>query len=235
MFITVPPFNFNPRSPHGERRESSPFCHHLYIDFNPRSPHGERPTVRRWEAGGIAFQPTLPARGATSARNQRTPTGAISTHAPRTGSDSILRLGVLRRVISTHAPRTGSDTRSRMAGRTGERFQPTLPARGATAPYSPIVLQMLLFQPTLPARGATRRSRTTESSSIISTHAPRTGSDTIQILQITLPVAFQPTLPARGATRWLCALLGTAADFNPRSPHGERPWRWGRRHAPPGI
>ena len=94
---------------------------------------------------------------------------------------------------------------------------------------------MLLFQPTLPARGATRRSRTTESSSIISTHAPRTGSDTIQILQITLPVAFQPTLPARGATRWLCALLGTAADFNPRSPHGERPWRCWLRQPTPGI
>ena len=34
---------------------------------------------------------------------------------------------------------------------------------------------------------------------------------------------FQPTLPARGATRRFGALLGATADFNPRSPHGERP------------
>ena len=67
-----------------------------------------------------------------SARNQRTPTGAISIHAPRTGSDIpsatrafgtsrfqstlpargatcwLLRLG-MSGDISIHAPRTGSD------------------------------------------------------------------------------------------------------------------------------
>ena len=57
------------------------------------------------------FQPTLPARGATmSARNQRTPTGAISTHAPRTGSDLESLAHNDNDDISTHAPRTGSDS-----------------------------------------------------------------------------------------------------------------------------
>ena len=55
------------------------------------------------------FQSTLPARGATSARNQRTPTGAISIHAPRTGSDSFPSVLLHPRLISIHAPRTGSD------------------------------------------------------------------------------------------------------------------------------
>ena len=34
---------FNPRSPHGERRNSRRVGF-LCVDFNPRSPHGERPT-----------------------------------------------------------------------------------------------------------------------------------------------------------------------------------------------
>ena len=55
--------------------------------FNPRSPHGER------------LQP-----GATVSAD-----GNISTHAPRTGSDSILHPHIAHIAISTHAPRTGSD------------------------------------------------------------------------------------------------------------------------------
>ena len=103
------------------------------------------------------------------------------------------------------------------------------------------------FQPTLPARGATvcpaprppARSR-------ISTHAPRTGSDLQPRVGSHFMIwTFQPTLPARGATRdpqsavrpvristhaprtgsdisgsWSAA---GGSDFNPRSPHGERP------------
>ena len=34
---------------------------------------------------------------------------------------------------------------------------------------------------------------------------------------------FQSTLPARGATRWRCLPRLEKIDFNPRSPHGERP------------
>ena len=54
--------------------------------FNPRSPHGERPDLR---CGFIRH--------------------AISTHAPRTGSDDFRVDGFVGVTISTHAPRTGSD------------------------------------------------------------------------------------------------------------------------------
>ena len=58
--------NFNPRSPHGERRDTY-FLGCLYAwDFNPRSPHGERPQRARRSACRMTFQSTLPARGATS-------------------------------------------------------------------------------------------------------------------------------------------------------------------------
>ena len=101
--------------------------------------------------------------------------------------------------ISTHAPRTGSDLRVRRRHPLPGKFQPTLPARGATPGF---------------AKRGTKRS--------ISTHAPRTGSD--QIPQTTLPAVrqFQPTLPARGATSTSGINSAGSIDFNPRSPHGER-------------
>ena len=56
------------------------------------------------------------------------------------------------------------------------------------------------FQSTLPARGATTRFRDGSHLSAISIHAPRTGSDGFTTLM-------------------LCGCV----NFNPRSPHGERP------------
>ena len=82
---------------------------------------------------------------------------------------------------------------------------------------------MKQFQPTLPARGATERRRPRPTPDLISTHAPRTGSDKSEQKDIPCVRRFQPTLPARGAT---CASARTryrANYFNPRSPHGERP------------
>ena len=82
----------------------------------------------------MAFQPTLPARGATPPRgtneaaewhfNPRSPHGERPPRGGRTRR---------RNGISTHAPRTGSDRRTATHKRRRERFQPTLPARGATS------------------------------------------------------------------------------------------------------
>ena len=81
-------------------------------------------------------------------------------------------------MISTHAPRTGSD--ATVSGMTAEefKFQPTLPARGATDVSLQVVVYSGLFQPTLPARGATA----------------------LCLSYRAIGCEFQPTLPARGAT-----------------------------------
>ena len=80
-------------------------------NFNPRSPHGERQLQRRAEiADVVVFQPTLPARGATIEYFALYLPHKISTHAPRTGSDTAYARQELEEMI----------------------FQPTLPARGAT-------------------------------------------------------------------------------------------------------
>ena len=56
----------------------------------------------------------------------------------------------------------------------------------------------------------------------ISIHAPRTGSDST-CTQKGQPFQFQSTLPARGATVSNPQPSTGCINFNPRSPHGERP------------
>ena len=56
----------------------------------------------------------------------------------------------------------------------------------------------------------------------ISTHAPRTGSDSPVFARRLTATVFQPTLPARGATERFPSIRAYPHDFNPRSPHGER-------------
>ena len=100
------------------------------------------------------------------------------------------------------------------------------------------------FQPTLPARGATKSCTTTQNLSLISTHAPRTGSDAIsgkpskKYSEISTHAprtgsdyserdeslfdAISTHAPRTGSDGTSNAALSVSADFNPRSPHGER-------------
>ena len=221
--LEVCPCDFNPRSPHGERRQRLHLCRTIHRfqstlpargatprawrscfnrpDFNPRSPHGERQShdARRIREDGI------------------------SIHAPRTGSDDGThpRRGHHER-ISIHAPRTGSDAKRMTSVIATTRFQSTLPARGATdavmalagkrgisihAPRTGSDVMWRLshchsntFQSTLPARGATKAQRPCCARANISIHAPRTGSDHEFPGALLADAEFQSTLPARGAT-----------------------------------
>ncbi len=217
-------FDFNPRSPHGERlgiatRQMLPSRKY----FNPRSPHGERQLGRTcFSIQRSAFQSTLPARGATlGARrhgrrphnfNPRSPHGerpallrwrrwrrGFQPTLPARGATGAFCLAFLLFGISTHAPRTGSDVRRAINHHASAQFQPTLPARGATYAVPSTITPARNFNPRSPH--GERRS---------------TSTDTAAKSQ------FQSTLPARGATgkerRGRC----TAGHFNPRSPHGER-------------
>ena len=191
--------DFNPRSPHGERRQEAG-AHVKKGEFQPTLPARGATTSKGTMPLQSPFQPTLPARGATLSMsccticpenfNPRSPHGErrglpttergqiiISTHAPRTGSDKVGRGLEMESRISTHAPRTGSD-------RLG---------RGGVFPAP-----------------------------VISTHAPRTGSDNVPGECLTAQRLFQPTLPARGATPRDIFFPAGKENFNPRSPHGER-------------
>ena len=170
----------------------------------------------------------------------------ISTHAPRTGSDSASDESAACRnhfnPRSPHGERQKSSKAQTMcwtfqptlpargatdelfASSGEEKFQPTLPARGATRSL-PRHSGRTKFQPTLPARGATTPQAHPFRRKQISTHAPRTGSDDYSRSIATTLYQFQPTLPARGATSTPMTACSGATHFNPRSPHGERQGR----------
>ena len=124
--------NFNPRSPHGERRPLPTFPAAAAAYFNPRSPHGERHLQRLGQFNRPAISIHAPRTGSDCADACGSSRHKISIHAPRTGSDVWRWRCTAQNNISIHAPRTGSDCIPADVARRSTRFQSTLPARGAT-------------------------------------------------------------------------------------------------------
>ena len=84
----------------------------------------------------VVFLPTLPARGATFGGASPSPYKAISTHAPREGSDQARGPQKARRQeISTHAPREGSDLSRCLSIDTCERISTHAPREGSDDGY----------------------------------------------------------------------------------------------------
>ena len=249
-------WHFNPRSPHGERLgRHQQSIQRIY--FNPRSPHGERPqqriayftamliSIHAPRTGSDAamsamlkpkrtFQSTLPARGATARHPHPSPHNQISIHAPRTGSDVSGAMEDADGEISIHAPRTGSDSTNNPFSAVHFRFQSTLPARGATGKAGGRGRPKKTFQSTLPARGATASCCWVSPFESISIHAPRTGSDASGIALQELFANFNPRSP-HGERPGRNADELHHAHFNPRSPHGERQKRKDRKGYHNGI
>ena len=218
--------DFNPRSPHGERRKGASRGHRRSAHFNPRSPHGERQSILLEEitifsisihaphtgsdrsAGTSApticeFQSTLPTRGATLLFVCYTDCPIISIHAPHTGSDDSFCpncCGIIS--ISIHAPHTGSDAQILSAGKVVDNFNPRSP-HGERRLSRISCVSTVLFQSTLPTRGATCGALVDVLSEGISIHAPHTGSDCFVSVFIEERCPFQSTLPTRGATPFL--------------------------------
>ena len=87
------------------------------------------------------------------------------------------------------------------------------------------------FQPTLPARGATRwRYRRIALRIVISTHAPRTGSDNKFFVFPTSSLLISTHAPRTGSDVLFAGCATSRGYFNPRSPHGER-----RFNTPEGV
>ena len=191
--------DFNPRSPHGERRQP----HGANAPKFGISTHAPRTGSDGHFTTAIyrecAFQPTLPARGATVSGDVFALFGIFQPTLPARGATPAAACLWARKRISTHAPRTGSDAVHVYPLIRLGHFNPRSP-HGERLDCQAFVEYCLRFQPTLPARGATRNLEDWEIRLIISTHAPRTGSDGSPTVDAMKRIAFQPTLPARGAT-----------------------------------
>ena len=169
-----------------------------------------------------AFQSTLPARGATRRQKLDDLPPPISIHAPRTGSDLRSTGGTVRTWwISIHAPRTGSD-RAERSQRQHSSISIHAPRTGSDTRILIQLLQHNRFQSTLPARGATCFSLLrTPGPAHFNPRSPH-GERLDRYEGVPHYYTFQSTLPARGATTSSPASCCRRCHFNPRSPHGER-------------
>ena len=185
---------------YGERAQDAAISIHA-----PRTGSDPRrsPARRR----NAPFQSTLPARGATRARKTRQSSFAPfqSTLPARGATCSSFAFCPTRR-ISIHAPRTGSDRWSWRRKSIGRYFNPRSPhgerlsGGGKNSPPPQISIHA-------PRTGSDCRAEDFPRAVAISIHAPRTGSDT--------------ETPADYIKR--------ECNFNPRSPHGERPEDYGTK------
>ena len=169
--------------------------------------------------------------------------GFISIHAPLTGSDDYLFWwGQAVFFISIHAPLTGSDQsrtslitlmsyfnpRSPHRERPERRhkhtrklaFQSTLPSQGATL-YGLFHLHCTMISIHAPLTGSDVPVPLTVVLYLISIHAPLTGSDFSAVKKSYMIINFNPRSPHR-ERQILEMFSAVASDFNPRSPHRER-------------
>ena len=172
-FTALHGVNFNPRSPHRERRTMGiNFC--TVDNFNPRSPHRERPALKTEETERIA----------------------ISIHAPLTGSDLPPRRKHCFQNISIHAPLTGSDIKAKIIKRRFHYFNPRSPhrERHQSDHWND---QRQKFQSTLPSQGATERITSTISSHEFQSTLPSQGATPELAFWIACKRHFNPRSPHR--------------------------------------
>ena len=119
---------FNPRSPQGERRQST----HTYGDIFVISIHAPRKgsDVALYLRGGDVV--------------------LISIHAPRKGSDKFTEVFAGSTIISIHAPRKGSDINSGGFKRSGTNFNPRSPQGERPLSCLPVVCRLPDFNPRSP-------------------------------------------------------------------------------------
>ena len=102
-------------------------------------------------------------------------------------------------------------------------FQSTLPARGATIFTPPISTPKLNFNPRSPHGERRGMAYFAIDALAISIHAPRTGSDDfLVIFRVACCISIHAPRTGSDAVEQRTNL--GAGYFNPRSPHGERPF-----------
>ena len=181
--------------------EAGDFQAQCFAHFNPRSPHGERRLESVYNDHVFKFQSTLPARGATPIIIPRSHCTLFQSTLPARGATIMKAL--LVEFLDNFNPR------SPHGERLGVRITATI---------------RLAFQSTLPARGATSVPIPHEADSPISIHAPRTGSDVSNIRGFSAHDIISIHAPRTGSDGNIGRIGCMGGYFNPRSPHGERPY-----------
>ena len=167
--------------------------------FQPTLPARGATTVLLILQYHFAFQPTLPARGATYSPRGTQRILHISTHAPRTGSDGATIVGSFIRLISTHAPRTGSDLTYQPETRWQIDFNPRSP-HGERRIRASTTKSCRYFNPRSPHGERPARPGFRGAEGVFQPTLPARGATNMAGINTPDDITFQPTLPARGAT-----------------------------------
>ena len=180
-----------------ERRQAD--CHHpVRRNFNPRSPYGEgHPCGAKCNILG-GFNPRSPYGERQAQRLRLDQYSDFNPRSPYGERPALFNPRLVGGGISIHAPRTGSDSNISAVTPYCSYFNPRSPY-GERRSNWPFASYFKVFQSTLPVRGATFFQQIAVNGCCISIHAPRTGSDFVSN-----------------------ALVTVSANFNPRSPYGER-------------
>ena len=193
-------YNFNPRSPHGERQNAIKDLPAKEY-FNPRSPHGERQVWNKGSKGASLFQSTLPAWGATGHSSASKRATSFQSTLPAWGATFRIDPFFAQVCISIHAPRMGSDCRRKNFLRWMLHFNPRSP-HGERPVTRLLQKEQHHFNPRSP-HGERRCAQTQPSATekFQSTLPAWGATSPLMVLLLRLPL-FQSTLPAWGATDW---------------------------------
>ena len=187
-----------------------------------------------------------PRTGSDTAKStKRSSVCRISIHAPRTGSDKTkppTERG--NEIFQSTLPARGATSHRRVFLVYGCPFQSTLPARGATSatrregagvyfnPRSPHgerphharrIHHPRHFNPRSPHGERLNVPDEAIDAIVISIHAPRTGSDHVVAFKSEEKRDISIHAPRTGSDMMTDSPQHIEQDFNPRSPHGERP------------
>ena len=139
MAATRPGFSthFNPRSPRGERLDPCENQHEVsgYISIHAPLAGSDFLSVRM-KLNGFGFQSTLPSRGATNKLPMKLVLEKISIHAPLAGSDSYQANAAAHTLYFNPRSPRGERLETKLDSAGANRFQSTLPSRGATTSFS---------------------------------------------------------------------------------------------------
>ena len=171
--------------------------------------------------GCCPFQSTLPARGATESARRNEDAGKFQSTLPARGATARRRLrcpcSINFNPRSPHGERLLENAKKDLA----KKISIHAPRTGSDEQLGFKQIDYKIFQSTLPARGATARARSGYADMIISIHAPRTGSDDKKEQRRAGKADFNPRSP-HGERQIKPGNPRRKEDFNPRSPHGER-------------
>ena len=145
-------------------------------DFNPRSPHGERRTQVMTTSSSLTFQSTLPARGATMKQERASRICLFQSTLPARGATVSSNSIIKTKTFQSTLPARGATPTISGSLASSFDFNPRSP-HGERLRRLHRPADGIGFQSTLPARGATVDAVGVGRSGEISIHAPRTGSD----------------------------------------------------------